>query len=101
MGRVDVLELIDQKVAAAGLSGGTSIGITQENLDGEVDLFIEIDCARLGQGLAITVEAQRDPGLKQETIPGSVTRTPFSTMPPGVQQLLMPYRDHKILSPGG
>lgn len=49
---------------------------------------------------ALYWQAQRDPGLKQETIPGSVTRTPFSTMPPGVKQILDFYKDHKILSPG-
>ncbi len=50
---------------------------------------------------ALYWQTQRDPGLRQETIPGSVTRTPFSTIPPGVVQLLAPYRAHKILSPGG
>ena len=50
---------------------------------------------------ALYWQTQRDPGLKQETIPGSVTRTPFSTMPPGVQQILDGYKDHKILSLGG
>jgi hypothetical protein len=50
---------------------------------------------------ALYWQAQRDPGLKQESIPGSVTRTPFSTMPPGVQALLATYRDFKLLSFGG
>jgi len=46
-------------------------------------------------------EALRDPGLKQESIPGSVSRTPFSTMPPYVQSILATYRDHKVLEFGG
>ncbi len=45
-------------------------------------------------------QAQRDPGLRHETIPGSVTRVPFSTMPPGVQALLATYRDYKVISFG-
>jgi len=45
-------------------------------------------------------QTQRDPGLKSEVIPSSVTRTPVSSMTPGIIELLMPYRAHKILSPG-
>lgn len=45
-------------------------------------------------------QTQRDPGLKSEVIPGSVSRSPMSSMSPGIIELLQPYRAHKILSPG-
>jgi hypothetical protein len=46
-------------------------------------------------------QTKRDPGLVQEAIPGSVSRTPFQTMPPGVRLLLQPYVDHKLSVFGG
>jgi hypothetical protein len=47
---------------------------------------------------ALFWQTKRDPGLSQETVPGVVNRSPFSTMPPGVRALLAPYRDYKIAS---
>jgi len=41
---------------------------------------------------ALFWQTKRDPGLSRAAIPGASTVTPFSTMPPGVCELLLPYR---------
>jgi hypothetical protein len=45
---------------------------------------------------ALFWQTKRDPGLAHAAIPGASTVSPYSTMPPGVQELLLPYRDHKL-----
>src|SRR4051812_24597925 len=50
---------------------------------------------------ALFWQTKRDPGLAHEVIPGSVSRTPFQALPPGVRLLLQPYVDHKLSSFGG
>jgi hypothetical protein len=46
-------------------------------------------------------QTKRDPGLSHETVSGSVSRVPYSSMPPGVRQLLIPYKARRFLSLGG
>ncbi len=41
-------------------------------------------------------QTKRDPGLATQTIAGASSNVPFNTMPPGVLELLLPWRDHKI-----
>jgi len=41
---------------------------------------------------ALFWQTKRDPGLSRAAIPGASTVTPYSTMPPGVCELLLPYR---------
>jgi hypothetical protein len=50
---------------------------------------------------ALFWQTKRDPGLSHEAISGAVSRVPVGTMPPGVETLLAPYRDHKIQASGG
>jgi hypothetical protein len=50
---------------------------------------------------ALFWQTKRDPGLLQESIPGAVSRSPFSTMPPGVRELLLPYKARRLMSLGG
>ena len=40
----------------------------------------------------------RPRSLSHEAIPGAVTRAPFSSMPPGVRQLLIPYKARRLLT---
>jgi hypothetical protein len=42
--------------------------------------------------VALFWQSKRDPGLSRAAIPGASTVTPYSTMPPGVAELLRPYR---------
>ncbi|MCI0456130.1 MAG: hypothetical protein L0Z62_04015 [Gemmataceae bacterium] len=49
---------------------------------------------------ALYWQTKRDPGLVQESAAG-VARTPERDMPRHVRALLLPYRDHKILTTGG
>ena len=60
MGRVEVLELVDQEVAALGLRGRPRPGVGQQDLDGPVDLLVEIDRAGVGQRGAVAVESLGD-----------------------------------------
>jgi hypothetical protein len=46
-------------------------------------------------------DTKRDPGLGQAGFTGVTQFTPFSTMPPSVGLLLMPYRDRKWFGPLG
>jgi hypothetical protein len=45
---------------------------------------------------ALFWQTKRDVGLATATIGSLTSHVPFSTMPPGVLELLLPYRDHKI-----
>ena len=45
VGRREVLELVDQEVAAAGLGPAPEVAVGQEQLDGAVDLLVEVDRA--------------------------------------------------------
>ncbi|MCS7045113.1 MAG: hypothetical protein NZO58_02030, partial [Gemmataceae bacterium] len=40
-------------------------------------------------------QTKRDPGLAQETVPGSIAREPLRVVPVGVQTLLAPYRAYR------
>jgi hypothetical protein len=46
---------------------------------------------------ALFWQAKRDPGLSSHALAGATAYAPFSTMPPGVLEVLLPYRDHKVL----
>ncbi len=46
-------------------------------------------------------QSKRDPGLSQEQVPGLVSRSPFSNIPPGVVELLSPHRNYNLLTLGG
>jgi hypothetical protein len=46
--------------------------------------------------VALFWQTKRDPGLSHTVIPGASTVTPYSTMPPGVAELLLPYRAHML-----
>jgi len=50
---------------------------------------------------AVFWQTKRDVGLATTAVSGASTFIPFNTMPPGVLELLLPYRDHKILIVGG
>ncbi len=41
-------------------------------------------------------QTKRDPGLAQETVPGTISRTPVRDLPPSVRLLLEPYRALRI-----
>lgn len=46
---------------------------------------------------ALYWQTKRDPGLTTEAIPGAVSRVAAEGMPAHVRELLLPYRDHKLL----
>ena len=48
MGRGEVLELVDEQVPAARLGAPPGVGVAQQDLDGAVDLLVEVDGARIG-----------------------------------------------------
>ena len=52
VGRGEVLELVDEEVAAPGLGPPAEVAVGQEQLDGGVDLLVEVDRAPVGEGLA-------------------------------------------------
>ena len=58
--RVEVLELVHQQVAAAGLGPHPGVGIGQEDLDGLVDLLVEIDGTEVRQGRTVGGEPLGD-----------------------------------------
>ena len=43
VGRVEVLELVDQEIPARCLGVARAIGIGQQDLDGPIDLLVEVD----------------------------------------------------------
>ncbi len=45
---------------------------------------------------ALFWQTKRDPGLAQESIPGTTSRTPYGDMPKAVARMLRPYRKHAI-----
>jgi hypothetical protein len=46
-------------------------------------------------------QTKRDPGLAQEAIVGAESRSPYSSIPPAILELLRPYCKHHIVSLGG
>ncbi len=61
VGRGEVLELVDQQATAPGLGRPSGAGIGQEDLDGPVDLLVEVDRSAFGQGAPVPVEPFADP----------------------------------------
>ena len=60
VGGVEVLELVDQQMPALGLSDRAGVGIGQQDLDGPVDLLVEVDRTGFGQRRAVRFEAFGD-----------------------------------------
>ncbi len=59
--RGEVLELVDQQVTAPALEGAPELAVSQQRLDGAVDLLVEVDHAPIRQGLSVRVEDRREP----------------------------------------
>ncbi len=56
VGRVEILELVDEEVTAATLGRRASVGVSQQDLNRPVDLFVEVDSSRLDKSLSIRSE---------------------------------------------
>ena len=68
VGRREVLELVDEQVAAAGLRPPPAVAVAQQELDGAVDLLVEVDDAR-GRAAAARY------GSKAAARPGTSSRS--------------------------
>ncbi len=73
VGGVQVLEFVDQQVPAAGLGDAPGLGVAQEDLDGAVDLLVEVD----GAGLQ-----PEPPGRRRSRRPGRWHRVSAPRPPP-------------------
>ena len=62
VGRGQVLEFVDQHPAAPGLGGRPGRRVGEQDLDGPVDLLVEVDLAPFGQRGAVAGEPVRHPG---------------------------------------
>ena len=60
VGRGQVLELVDQQAPAPGLCRRPGLGVGDEDLDGPVDLLVEVDRPELGQRRPVAVESLGD-----------------------------------------
>ncbi len=68
VGRREVLELVDEQVAARALDRAAERPVGQQHLDGAVDLLVEVDRAAAGQLLAEGREQlARGPGRRRVT----------------------------------
>ncbi len=62
VGRVEILELVDEEVAARRLGCGTRLGIGQQDLEGPIDLLVEVDRTEVGQCGPVQRESLGDSG---------------------------------------
>ena len=60
VGRGEVLELVDEHAPAPGLGRRSGVGIGQEDLDGPVDLLVEVDRSEVGQRRPVATEPVGD-----------------------------------------
>ena len=67
VGRRQVLELVDEQVAAPGLGPPPPLTVAQEEVDGAVDLLVEVDGSGFGQPLAEGSKAAARPGTSSRS----------------------------------
>ena len=49
MSRSEILEFVDEEVAAGCLRRGPGLWIGEQDLEGAIDLLVEVHCAKVGQ----------------------------------------------------